>query len=36
MKNKNRKENANDQINIIFSYYACINHGVALLGCAKR
>lgn len=36
-KNKNRKENnANDKTDIIFSHYAHDNHGIALLGCAKR
>lgn len=36
-KNKNRKENnANDKTDIIFSHYARDNHGIALLGCAKR
>ena len=33
---KIEKENANDETDIIFSHYARDNHGIALLGCAKR
>lgn len=36
IKIKIEKENANDETDIIFSHYASDNHGIALLGCAKR
>lgn len=35
-KNENRKENKNDETDIIFLHCTCNNYSIALLGCAKR
>ena len=35
-KNENRKENKNDETDIIFTHYTRDNYSIALLGCAKR